>query len=175
MLEELKQRVFDMNIALVKHGLVVLTWGNVSGKDDESGLVVIKPSGVPYDRMTAEDMVVVDFDGNIVEGTNIEEPQADKNHKYIINGEATVADAQAAYDIEDYETAVEVARKFAEENNAEAQNLLGNCYANGYGVEQSYTEAVKWFTLAAKQEDARAQCNLGLCYANGDGVKQSYT
>ena len=68
MLEELKQRVFDMNIALVKHGLVVLTWGNVSGKDDESGLVVIKPSGVPYDRMTAEDMVVVDLDGNIVEG-----------------------------------------------------------------------------------------------------------
>ena len=68
MLENLKKRVFEQNIALVKHGLVVLTWGNVSAKDEESGLVVIKPSGVPYDTMTPEDMVVVDLDGNVVEG-----------------------------------------------------------------------------------------------------------
>ena len=68
MLEELKKRVFEQNIALVKHGLVVLTWGNVSARDEETGLVVIKPSGVPYDTMKAEDMVVVDLDGNTVEG-----------------------------------------------------------------------------------------------------------
>lgn len=68
MLESLKKRVFEQNIALVKHGLVVLTWGNVSARDLESGLVVIKPSGVPYDTMTPEDMVVVDIDGNKVEG-----------------------------------------------------------------------------------------------------------
>ena len=68
MLESLKKRVFEQNIALVKHGLVVLTWGNVSAKDSETGLVVIKPSGVPYDTMRAEDMVVVDLDGNKVEG-----------------------------------------------------------------------------------------------------------
>ena len=68
MLDELKKRVFEQNIALVKHGLVVLTWGNVSAKDEETGLVVIKPSGVPYDTMKAEDMVVVDLDGNTVEG-----------------------------------------------------------------------------------------------------------
>lgn len=68
MLEGLKKRVFEQNIALVKHGLVVLTWGNVSAKDSETGLVVIKPSGVPYDTMKAEDMVVVDLDGNKVEG-----------------------------------------------------------------------------------------------------------
>ena len=68
MLEELKKRVFEQNIALVKHGLVVLTWGNVSAKDEKTGLVVIKPSGVPYDIMKAEDMVVVDLNGNIVEG-----------------------------------------------------------------------------------------------------------
>ena len=68
MLEALKQRVFEQNIALVKHGLVVLTWGNVSAKDEETNLVVIKPSGVPYDTMKAEDMVVVDLDGNVVEG-----------------------------------------------------------------------------------------------------------
>ena len=68
MLENLKKRVFEQNRALVKHGLVVLTWGNVSARDVESGLVVIKPSGVPYDTMTADDMVVVDLDGNKVEG-----------------------------------------------------------------------------------------------------------
>ena len=68
MLEALKQRVFEQNIALVKNGLVVLTWGNVSAKDEETGLVVIKPSGVAYDSMKAEDMVVVDLDGNPVEG-----------------------------------------------------------------------------------------------------------
>jgi L-ribulose-5-phosphate 4-epimerase len=68
MLESLKQRVFEQNIALVKHGLVVLTWGNVSAKDEETNLVVIKPSGVPYDKMKAKDMVVVDLDGNVVEG-----------------------------------------------------------------------------------------------------------
>lgn len=68
MLTELKQRVFEQNLSLVKHGLVVLTWGNVSARDPESGLVVIKPSGVSYDIMKAEDMVVVDLDGNTVEG-----------------------------------------------------------------------------------------------------------
>lgn len=68
MLEELKQRVFKANLDLVKYGLVVLTWGNVSAFDRESGLVVIKPSGVSYDKMTAEDMVVVDLNGKVVEG-----------------------------------------------------------------------------------------------------------
>lgn len=68
MLEELKQQVLKANLDLVKHGLVILTWGNVSAIDREKGLVVIKPSGVAYDKMTAEDMVVVDMDGNTVEG-----------------------------------------------------------------------------------------------------------
>ena len=68
MLEELKQEVFEANLALVKYDLVTLTWGNVSGIDRETGLVVIKPSGVPYDTMTAEDMVVVDLNGHRVEG-----------------------------------------------------------------------------------------------------------
>ena len=68
MLEALKEEVFKANLDLVKHGLVIFTWGNVSGIDRESGLVVIKPSGVSYESMKAEDMVVVDLDGNIVEG-----------------------------------------------------------------------------------------------------------
>ena len=68
MLEELKQRVFKANLELPRHGLVTFTWGNVSGIDRESGLVVIKPSGVEYDDMSAEDMVVVDLMGRVVEG-----------------------------------------------------------------------------------------------------------
>lgn len=68
MLEQLKQEVFKANLDLVKHGLVIFTWGNVSGIDRESGLVVIKPSGVDYDTMTTDDMVVVDLDGRVVEG-----------------------------------------------------------------------------------------------------------
>ncbi len=68
MLETLKKQVFEANLLLPKHGLVVFTWGNVSGYDKESGLFVIKPSGVDYDTMTAEDMVVCDLDCNVVEG-----------------------------------------------------------------------------------------------------------
>ncbi|MDO4335662.1 MAG: L-ribulose-5-phosphate 4-epimerase, partial [Bacteroidales bacterium] len=68
MLEQLKQEVYKANMDLVKHGLVIFTWGNVSGIDREKGLVVIKPSGVDYDVMKPEDMVVVDLEGNVVEG-----------------------------------------------------------------------------------------------------------
>jgi L-ribulose-5-phosphate 4-epimerase len=68
MLEELKKTVCEANLLLPKYGLVTFTWGNVSGIDRKSGLVVIKPSGVPYDGMTPEDMVVVDLDGKVVEG-----------------------------------------------------------------------------------------------------------
>lgn len=69
MLEDLKEKVYRANIALVEHGLVIFTWGNVSGIDRERGLVVIKPSGVSYETMKADDMVVVDLaSGKVVEG-----------------------------------------------------------------------------------------------------------
>ena len=69
MLEDLKEKVFRANLDLVKNGLVLFTWGNVSGIDREKGLVVIKPSGVDYDVMKASDMVVVDLNtGKTVEG-----------------------------------------------------------------------------------------------------------
>ena len=68
MLEELKKKVCEANLELVRHGLVIFTWGNVSGIDRESGLVVIKPSGVSYEGMTPADMVVVSLDGEVVEG-----------------------------------------------------------------------------------------------------------
>ncbi|MNW52546.1 L-ribulose-5-phosphate 4-epimerase UlaF [compost metagenome] len=68
MLEALKQQVLEANLELPKYGLVTFTWGNVSGIDRESGLFVIKPSGVPYEEMKAEHMVVLDLEGRIVEG-----------------------------------------------------------------------------------------------------------
>ena len=68
MLEQLKKEVLEANLMLPKYNLVTFTWGNVSGIDREKGLIVIKPSGVEYDVMTENDMVVVDLDGNVVEG-----------------------------------------------------------------------------------------------------------
>ena len=68
MLEKLKQEVFAANMMLPEYKMVTFTWGNVSGIDREQGLVVIKPSGLPYDDMKAADMVVVDLAGNVVEG-----------------------------------------------------------------------------------------------------------
>lgn len=69
MLEQLKKDVLDANLQLPKYGLVTFTWGNVSGIDREKGLVVIKPSGVPYEKLKIEDLVVITLDGEIVEGT----------------------------------------------------------------------------------------------------------
>jgi len=70
MLEKLKKSVLKANLDLVKNGLVIHTWGNVSGRDPETGLIVIKPSGINYDLMKESDMVVIDLDGNVVEGNN---------------------------------------------------------------------------------------------------------
>ncbi len=69
MLEELRKEVCAANLLLVKYGLVLFTWGNVSGIDRESGLIVIKPSGVEYEKLSPDNMVVVDMDGSIVEGS----------------------------------------------------------------------------------------------------------
>ena len=69
MLEQLKQEVYEANMLLPRYGLVTFTWGNVSGIDLERGLFVIKPSGVDYDRLRPEDMVVLDLEGNVVEGS----------------------------------------------------------------------------------------------------------
>lgn len=68
-IQTLKERVLNANLLLPKYGLVTFTWGNVSEYDRESGLVAIKPSGVDYDKMTVDDIVVLDLDGNVVEGS----------------------------------------------------------------------------------------------------------
>lgn len=67
-MKELKKQVLEANLALVREGLVFYTWGNASGIDRERGLVVIKPSGVPYESLTVDDLVVLDLDGRVVEG-----------------------------------------------------------------------------------------------------------
>ena len=94
MLEELKEEVFKANLELPKKGLVLFTWGNVSAIDKKTKLIVIKPSGVDYETMRVEDMVVVDLDGNIVEGklnpssdtpTHIELYQGTYNNTKITN------------------------------------------------------------------------------------------
>ena len=68
MLDDLKRAVFEANLELVKHGLVIFTWGNVSGIDRQRALMVIKPSGISYEAMQVTDMVVTDMEGNVVEG-----------------------------------------------------------------------------------------------------------
>ena len=89
MLENLKQEVFKANLDLVKHGLVIFTWGNASAIDREKGLFVIKPSGVDYDVMKAEDMVVCDMEGKVVEGSL--KPSSDMpTHLYLYKAFDTI-------------------------------------------------------------------------------------
>ena len=104
MLEELKKKVCAANLDLVKHGVVLFTWGNASARDKETGLVVIKPSGVAYDVMTPDDMVVVDMDGNVVEGrlrpstdlpTHLELYKADPRIGGVVHTHSTYATAWA--------------------------------------------------------------------------------
>jgi len=84
MLEQLRKEVWECNLMLPRYNLVVMTSGNVSGRDMETGLVVIKPSGVDYDTLTPDDMVVVDLDGKVVEGRL--KPSVDtESHLYIYN------------------------------------------------------------------------------------------
>ena len=110
MLEELKKQVYEANMLLPKYGLVTFTWGNVSGIDREKGLFVIKPSGVDYDKLRPEDMVVLDMEGNIVEGdynpstdtpTHLELYKAFKDIGGVVHTHSThaVAWAQAGKDI----------------------------------------------------------------------------
>ncbi|MBO4499673.1 MAG: L-ribulose-5-phosphate 4-epimerase [Bacteroidaceae bacterium] len=111
MLEELKEKVFQANLDLVRQGLVIFTWGNVSGIDREKGLVVIKPSGVSYDEMKASDMVVVSLTtGKVVEGdlnpssdtpTHLVLYRAFPNIKGVVHTHSTYATAwaQAGMDI----------------------------------------------------------------------------
>ncbi len=115
MLEELKEKVLKANIQLQKNGLVLFTWGNVSEIDRETNLVVIKPSGIEYSKMTAEDMVVVDLDGHVIEGkwnpssdtpTHVELYKAHPEIGGIVHTHSTYATAfaQTGHDIQPFGT-----------------------------------------------------------------------
>ena len=115
MLEELKERVYRANMELPEKGLILYTWGNVSGIDREKGLIVIKPSGVEYENMKVSDMVVVDLEGNVVEGdlkpssdtaTHIELYKAFEEAGGIVHTHSTWATiwAQSGRDIKAYGT-----------------------------------------------------------------------
>ena len=115
MLEELKKRVYEANMLLPKHGLVTFTWGNVSEIDRETGYFAIKPSGVEYDKLTPDDMVIMDLNGNKIEGrynpssdtaTHIELYKAFKNIGGIVHTHSPWATswAQAGRDIPCYGT-----------------------------------------------------------------------
>ena len=115
MLEKLRQEVYIANMELPKRGLVTYTWGNVSGIDRESGLIVIKPSGVEYEELTPEDLVIVDLENNIVEGklnpssdtkTHVELYKSFKNIGGVVHTHSSYAVgwAQAGKDIPCYGT-----------------------------------------------------------------------
>ncbi len=104
MLEDLKKQVFEANLELVKQHLVIYTWGNVSAIDEDRKYIVIKPSGVSYDIMTADDMVVLDIDGNVVEGsykpssdtpTHIEMYKFSKDIKAVVHTHSPWATSRA--------------------------------------------------------------------------------
>ncbi len=142
MLEELKKRVYEQNLRLKESGLVILTWGNVSGIDREKGLVVIKPSGVSYSSMKESDMVVTDLEGNVVEGdlrpssdlaTHLELYKRFPKIGGVVHTHSThaVAFAQAGRDLPPYGTThadtfygeVPVSRSLSKEEIEEAYEL----------------------------------------------------
>lgn len=157
MLEELKKRVYDANVSLVKHGLVVLTWGNVSAKDEETGLVVIKPSGVAYDTMTPDDMVVVDMDGTVVEGHY--KPSSDlPTHLYLYKHYETLGGIVHTHST--YATAfAQSGRRITAYGTTHADAFYGDVPVSRSLTKEEIEEAYEWNTgrvIAETVEDADA-------------------
>ena len=157
MLENLKKRVYEQNIALVKHGLVVLTWGNVSAKDEETGLIVIKPSGVPYDTMSESDMVVVDIDGNVVEGKY--RPSSDlPTHLYLYKTYPTLGGIVHTHSA--YATAfAQSGREIIAYGTTHADAFYGNVPCARELTDEEIDEAYEWNTgkvIAETVSDADA-------------------
>lgn len=102
MYEELKKRVYEANLRLVEYDLVVLTFGNVSEVDREKGVMAIKPSGVEYEKMTPDDIVVLDLNGRLVEG-NLRPSSDTPTHLYLYNSFSSIGGIAHAHS--DYATA----------------------------------------------------------------------
>jgi len=156
-IEDLKEQVCQANLMLKKSHLITLTWGNVSARDEESGLVIIKPSGVSYDGMTAKDMVVVDLDGNTVEGKY--RPSSDlPTHLYlykkypalggIVHTHSTFATAFA-----------QSGRELVAYGTTHADAFFGNVPCTRSLTEAETAEAYEWNTgkvIAEAVDDALA-------------------
>ena len=135
MLEKLKQSVYEANMELPRRGLVTYTWGNVSGIDREKGLVVIKPSGVRYEELTPDKLVVLDLDGKVVEGEL--NPSSDTKTHLVLYREfpalggvvhthspCAVAWAQAGRDIPCYGTTGQIGRAMKRNHNNPPEPLI---------------------------------------------------
>jgi L-ribulose-5-phosphate 4-epimerase len=164
MLQQLKEQVYKANMQLVKNNLVILTWGNVSGIDRDKGLVIIKPSGVDYEKMTADDMVTVDLNtGKTVEGnlkpssdtpTHLELYKAFKNINGIVHTHSTWATvfSQACLEIiplgtthaDYFNTAVPVTREMTkDEINSEYEKNTGKVITEAFNnIDPDYCPAV---------------------------------
>ena len=120
MLEQLKQEVYEANMLLPKYHLVTFTWGNVSGIDREKGLFVIKPSGVDYDKLTPDSMVVVNLEGEVVEGDY--RPSSDTpTHVVLYNRFQEIGGVVHTH------RGQQAGRRLAEESRAMAQRMRTIC------------------------------------------------
>ena len=154
-LRELKERVYYANLMLKQSNLVTLTWGNVSAKDTESGLVIIKPSGVSYDKMTADDMVVVDLEGNVIEGRY--RPSSDlPTHLYLYKQYPDLGGIVHTHST--YATAfAQSGREIVAYGTTHADAFYGNVPCTRALTEAEIAEAYEWNTgkvIAETVEDA---------------------
>ena len=143
-IEEMKERVYYANLMLKENNLITLTWGNVSAKDEESSLVVIKPSGVAYDKMTAEDMVVVDLDGKVVEGKY--RPSSDlPTHLYLYKQYPSLGGIVHTHST--YATAfAQSGREIVAFGTTHADAFYGNVPVTRSLTEAEISEAYEWNT-----------------------------
>lgn len=150
MLENLKKRVFDANIGLKESGLVVLTWGNASARDEETGLIVIKPSGVPYSEMKPDDMVVVDPSGKVVEGEY--RPSSDlPTHLYLY--EKYPALGGVIHTHSTYATAfAQAGRNITAYGTTHADAFYGDIPCTRYLTDEEIAEAYEWNTAKVIEE-----------------------
>lgn len=138
MIEQLKEEVFKANLELVKLGLVTLTWGNVSGIYRKENLVVIKPSGVDYNVMKASDMVVVDLDGNVVEG-NLKPSSDTRTHVRLYKAFESIGGITHTHSI--YATAfAQACKEICCYGTTHADHFYGNIPVTRFLSDQEVTE-----------------------------------
>ena len=148
MLEELKTEVYHANMLLKEHGLVILTWGNVSGIDKKREYIVIKPSGVDYDKLTPENMVVVNMRGEVVDG-NLKPSSDTKTHLELYKAYKEIGGVCHTHSL--------YATSFAQSNYCSNINALGTTHADYFDGAIPITR-----TMKPKEINADYEKNTGL-------------